>query len=74
MKSRVMTIIPAGPPEMKRVNKSVKGNMAKSIFDIQLSVSEFLGAKLSTNEPDLQSRIPSTCCRIPENKLTGAVG
>ena len=26
---RVMVIMPAGPPERKRVNKSVKGNMAK---------------------------------------------
>ena len=45
MKRRVMIIIPTGPPEMKRVKRSVNGNMAKH-FWVELSGSEFLVAKV----------------------------
>ena len=36
MKRRVMTIIPAGPPETKRVNRSVKGNMANTFLSLTI--------------------------------------
>ena len=49
-----MIIIPTGPPEMKRVKRSVNGNMAKH-FWVELSGSEFLVAKVHTIQSYMQS-------------------
>lgn len=57
IKRMVMMIIPTGPPETKRVKRSVRGNMAKNFF-----------AKVRTKYGYMQSRILPTLLSEAEGR------